>query len=251
MAYFNLILILLINCQFIYNLPLNEGPIENTTTDFSNFDSNLNNLEDSKKLEYLEFMNHYLNEKLNKLTKNELNLTSTNDTSQMISSINDTFQMISSINDTSKTNTSINDTPQTIISTTKLAKSNNQLINNQTNQLPLLDRIIIGLWSLEEIIKLKLSKLEDDYAKNIYKKANQFKNQLKREDICVPFILGLLSGLLLLIILNLLKFCLKCLCCKRRYSLNRRKFIDNFNKRNPLDETHHLLVDHNLYEQEI
>ena len=212
------IFIFLMLNEKVKNLPIG-NEISNTelpSLDFKNLDQS--------KFEYLKHVNQYLNEKLNKLSKNNLKDDLNKDTTS--NNLNDQQNQDNQTNQTIQTNEA------------KLARTS------------LIDKFILILWTLKEIAKLRLLSLdESSYAKQLYMKANE----LNREDVCIPFMLGLIAGLIFLIILSILKCCLNRLC-SRRHSVNRLNGIYKkrlINKRNPLDETHHLLVNHNLSDQEI
>lgn len=119
------------------------------------------------------------------------------------------------------------------------------------NQLSLVDKMILVSWTFIEIVKIKLFSLKDDsYVKKLYIAASE----LNREDVCVPFVLGLLAGLVFLVTLSLCRFCLRRFCCRRPVSVNRIKGYKKrlLNKRIPLDETHRLLMSHHdLSDQEV
>ena len=110
--------------------------------------------------------------------------------------------------------------------------------------------MVLITWTVKEILKFRLLSLEDD---SYVKKLHTIAGELNLEDVCVPFILGLLAGLVFLIVLKVLRCCLARFCCRR--SVNR--IGGNYkgrliNKRNPLDETHLLLVSHqDLSDQEV
>ena len=123
-------------------------------------------------------------------------------------------------------------------------------LNRDLNQTSLLDRMVLITWTVKEVLKLRLLSLGDD---SYVKKLHTIAGELNREDVCVPFILGLLAGLVFLIVLKVLRCCLARFCCRK--SVNR--IGGNYkgrliNKRNPLDETHLLLVSHqDLSDQEV
>ena len=224
--------------------PLQSSPINSELTKSSLSPVNdLNNLE-SAKIEYLKYVNQYLNE--NNLSINAPNGKSADDTSK------DAFMKLTK----SLMEAQSNDSNRLISSTNAIDKQ----INNSTDdpieerhkKASFIDRIITRLWSLKELAEVPLRDLEgNEYVKNFYRKANQ----LRREDVCIPFVLGLISGLVFLILLNILRCCLIRFCFCKRYKVNRR--LNAFNqkldkKRNALDETHHLLIGHhNLSDQEV
>lgn len=122
-------------------------------------------------------------------------------------------------------------------------------LNRDLNQASLIEKIILILWTLKEILKLRLMSLEED---SYFKRLHSMAGELNREDVCVPFILGLLAGLLFLIILKIFWCCLGRLCCRRSVNRIGRYKSRLINKRSPLDETHHLLVGHHdLSDQEV
>lgn len=210
---FKIILILAINP--VQNLPVNDESVNEfsteQTTETKDFPIDLENLEPSK-LEYLRYVNKYLNEKLKELSNGN-----------------------GSIDALDK---SMHD----------LSSKSNETDRSKLNERSFFDKLTLALWTFEEIVKVKMASLEaNGYVKSVYTKANQ----LKKEDICLPFILGLLSGLLCLTVLNTCKCCLRRLFGCRRYSNRRFGYSNKFKKRNPLDETHHLLINHNLSDQEI
>lgn len=122
-------------------------------------------------------------------------------------------------------------------------------LNRYLSQASLADKVVLIVWTLKEIIKLWLSSLDHD---SLVKKLYTTAGELNREDVCVPFALGLLAGLVFLVVLNLLKCCLRRFCWRRPVNRIHGYKKRLLNKRNPLEETHHLLVSHcDLSDQEV
>lgn len=233
--------------------PLHSSPVNSELTK-----PNLPSIDDpddlkSAKIEYLKYVNQYLNE--NNLSRNVLHGKSTDDatiSNELMKLTKSLMQTpIGRSNDSNRINSSTNSTDRQTNNSTNSTDDPIDEHNHHNKQASFIDRIITRLWSLKELAEIRLRDLEDnEYVKNFYQKANQ----LRREDVCIPFVLGLISGLVFLILFNILRCCLIRVCFRRRYKVNRRlnAFNQKLNKRNALDETHHLLISHhNLSDQEV
>lgn len=215
--------LLILKIIFILIIKSDNYPLNYEISNSSLMPLNLENLEPSK-FEYLKYVNNYLNLKSNR--KDSKNLDEPVDLD---------------VGQTKELNETIHN------STINLIRTN--LTNQLVGQMTAKDKLVLFFWTLKDVIKSRIQNLEDNnYLKKIYLKASE----LNKEDFCIPFMGGLIFGFLFLIVLNLIKKIIRRFC-PRRYTVNRIKGYKNslLNKRNPLDETHHLLIHHNLSDIEI